>query len=134
MGPQQDGPILPATTPVVSTPVSTPISIRARDLEARLAAGEPVQLVDVREDEELALARLAHPVLHLPLSRSAEWMGELEQRLERDRPVAVLCHAGVRSWHFACWLVEQHGYGEVWNLQGGIDAWSVEVDPSVPRY
>ncbi len=114
--------------------MSTPISIRARDLEARLAAGEPVQLVDVREDEELALARLAHPVVHLPLSRSAEWMGELEGRLERDRPVAVLCHAGVRSWHFACWLIDQHGYGEVWNVQGGIDAWSVEVDPSVPRY
>jgi rhodanese-related sulfurtransferase len=129
MRPKQDGPILPATTPV-----STPISIRARDLEARLAAGEPVQLVDVREDEELSLARLDRPVVHLPLSRSAEWMGELEQRLERDRPVAVLCHAGVRSWHFACWLMDQHGYPNVWNVQGGIDAWSVEVDPAVPRY
>ena len=129
MRPKQDGPILPATTPV-----STPISIRARDLETRLAAGEPVQLVDVREDEELSLARLDRQVVHLPLSRSAEWMGELEQRLERDRPVAVLCHAGVRSWHFACWLMDQHGYPNVWNVQGGIDAWSVEVDPAVPRY
>ena len=129
MHPKQDGPILPATTPV-----STPISIRARDLQMRLAAGEPIQLVDVREDEELAMAQLASPVLHLPLSRSAEWMGQLEQRLQRDRPVAVLCHAGVRSWHFACWLMEQHGYPEVWNLQGGIDAWSVEVDAGVPRY
>ncbi len=114
--------------------MSTPISIRASDLQARLAAGEAIQLVDVREDEELAQARLPHAVVHLPLSRSADWMGELEQRLERDRPVAVLCHAGVRSWHFACWLMEQHGYGEVWNLQGGIDAWSVDVDRSVPRY
>ena len=114
--------------------MSTPISIRASDLQARLAAGEAIQLVDVREDEELTLARLPHPVVHLPLSRSAEWMGELEQRLERDRPVAVLCHAGVRSWHFACWLMDQHGYGDVWNVQGGIDAWSVEVDPAVPRY
>ena len=114
--------------------MSTPTSIRARDLRARLAAGEPVQLVDVRENEELAIARLDHPVVHLPLSRSAEWMGTVEQQLERDRPVAVLCHAGVRSWHFACWLMEQHGYPDVWNVQGGIDAWSVEVDPSVPRY
>jgi len=129
MRPKQDGPILPATTPV-----STPISIRARDLESRLATGELVQLVDVREDEELNLARLPHAVVHLPLSRSAEWMGELEQRLERDRPVAVLCHAGVRSWHFACWLMDQHGYSDVWNVQGGIDAWSTDVDPSVPRY
>jgi len=129
MHPKQDGPILPATYTV-----SLPTSIRARDLHRRLAAGEPIQLVDVREDGELALAQLAMPVVHLPLSRSEAWLADLEQRLERDRPVAVLCHAGVRSWHFACWLMEQHGYPEVWNLQGGIDAWSVEVDPSVPRY
>jgi hypothetical protein len=46
----------------------------------------------------------------------------------------VLCHAGVRSWHFACWLIEEHSFGSVWNVQGGIDAWSVDVDRSVPRY
>jgi rhodanese-related sulfurtransferase len=115
-------------------PVNTPLSIPARALQERLQRGEAIQLVDVREDQELTWARLPHPVLHLPLSRSQEWLADLEQRLERDRPVAVLCHAGVRSWQFACWLIEQQGYGEVWNLQGGIDAWSVEVDPSVPRY
>jgi rhodanese-related sulfurtransferase len=111
-----------------------PLSITARSLQERLRRGEAIQLVDVREEQELAWARLPHPVLHLPLSRSAEWLAELDQRLERDRPIAVLCHAGVRSWQFACWLVEQQGYGQVWNLQGGIDAWSVEVDPGVPRY
>jgi rhodanese-related sulfurtransferase len=61
-------------------------------------------------------------------------MGEVETLLRRDRPVVVLCHAGVRSWQFACWLMEAHSYSEVWNLQGGIDAWSVRVDPSIPRY
>jgi rhodanese-related sulfurtransferase len=115
-------------------PSRQPGSIAARELDERLRRGEAIQLVDVREERELELARLPHPVLHLPLSRSAEWMAELPGRLDRDRPVAVLCHAGVRSWHFSCWLVEQHGYDEVWNLQGGIDAWSVEVDPAVPRY
>jgi rhodanese-related sulfurtransferase len=40
----------------------------------------------------------------------------------------------VRSWHFACWLIEEHSFGSVWNVQGGIDAWSVDVDRSVPRY
>lgn len=114
--------------------MTTPLSIPARELQERLQRGEAIQLVDVREDQELAWARLAHPVLHLPLSRSQEWLADLDQRLERDRPVAVLCHAGIRSWQFACWLMEQQGYWEVWNLQGGIDAWSVEVDPSVPRY
>ncbi len=111
-----------------------PISIKARDLQQRLAAGEAIQLVDVRESEELELARLPLPVIHLPLSRSQEWLGELPARLQRDAPVAVLCHAGVRSWQFGCWLMQEHGYGAVWNLVGGIDAWSTQVDPSIPRY
>jgi rhodanese-related sulfurtransferase len=119
-------------TPVAA--MTTPIGIRARQLQERLQAGEPIQLVDVREDQELAIARLDHPVIHLPLSRSAEWMERLEVLLDRDQPVAVLCHAGVRSWQFGCWLIEQQGYTAVLNLQGGIDAWSVEVDPAVPRY
>jgi rhodanese-related sulfurtransferase len=114
--------------------MSQPQSIRARDLLQRLERGEPIQLVDVREDPELEMATLPHPVVHLPLSRSSEWMDTVAERLDRDRPVAVLCHAGVRSWNFACWLMQEHGYREVWNLQGGIDAWSVEVDPTVPRY
>ena len=123
------GPILPPTPAV-----STPTSLRAAAIAERLAAGEPIQLVDVREDEELAIARLPHPVLHLPLSRSASWLPALDSQLRRDQPVAVFCHSGVRSWHFGCWLMQQQGYAQVWNLQGGIDAWSVEVDPSIPRY
>lgn len=114
--------------------MTTPTSIRARALQDRLLQGEPIQLVDVREDQELALARLEHPVIHLPLSRSAAWVNALDTLLDRSQPVAVLCHAGVRSWQFGCWLIEQQGYTAVLNLQGGIDAWSVEVDPRVPRY
>ena len=116
----------------------TPLPIRAADLARRLEEAEregtAIQLVDVREEEELVLARLPHPVLHLPLSRSADWMGRLNELLDPSRPVAVLCHAGVRSWHFGCWLTQEQGFPQVWNLQGGIDAWSVEVDRSVPRY
>ncbi|MFN9643625.1 MAG: rhodanese-like domain-containing protein [Cyanobacteriota bacterium] len=114
--------------------VSPPRSLSASELAARLDGNEPLQLVDVREEEELALARLAHPVVHLPLSRAAEWMGEVATRLDRDRPVVVLCHAGVRSWRFACWLLAEQGFDDVWNLEGGIDAWSLSVDPSIPRY
>ncbi|MEB3325454.1 MAG: rhodanese-like domain-containing protein [Cyanobacteriota bacterium] len=112
----------------------TPHSLTAQELWTKLQNGEALQLVDVREEQELAIARLPYPVAHLPLSRSAEWMPEVPTRLERDRPVVVLCHAGVRSWQFACWLLEAQGYNDVWNLEGGIDAWSVSVDPSVPRY
>lgn len=112
----------------------SPRSITAPELAARLRAGDALQLVDVREEEELELARLPHPVAHLPLSRASEWMAEVAARLDRERPVVVVCHAGVRSWRFACWLLADQGYSEVWNLEGGIDAWSVCVDPSIPRY
>lgn len=117
-----------------SAPGPTPLPISAPELAQRLDAGEAIQLVDVREDAELALASLPHPTLHLPLSRSAEWIASLEARLDPSQPVAVFCHAGVRSWHFGCWLAQERGYSHVWNLHGGIDAWSVEVDPTVPRY
>lgn len=114
--------------------MGTPTPIQPLELQRRLEQGETIQLVDVREDVELALARLPHPVLHLPLSRSQEWLANLEQQLKRDRPIAVLCHAGIRSWQFGAWLIDQQGYAEVWNVQGGIDAWSLQVDPGVPRY
>ena len=117
-----------------SAPSPGPRSLRPEDLAQWLQEGTSLQLVDVREDQELALAQLPFPVAHLPLSRSADWMAEVASRLDRDRPVVVLCHAGVRSWQFACWLVEVHGYSDVWNLEGGIDAWSLRVDPSLPRY
>jgi rhodanese-related sulfurtransferase len=110
------------------------LPISASELQARLLAGEAIQLVDVREDNELERARLAEPVLHLPLSRSQEWIGRIDELIDSQRPVAVLCHAGVRSWHFGCWLIQEHGHPQVWNIQGGIDAWSVAVDPSIPRY
>jgi rhodanese-related sulfurtransferase len=117
------------------TPSPTPPrSLSAQELWSRLQQGEDLQLVDVREDQELRLARLPYPVEHLPLSRAQEWMGEVPERLQQDRPVVVLCHAGVRSWQFACWLLETQGHSDVWNLEGGIDAWSLSVDPSVPRY
>jgi len=119
---------------MTSQPPLPPGTITATDLQARLGQGEPLQLVDVREAAELELARLDQPVVHLPLSRSAEWVERIEAVLDRQREVVVFCHAGIRSWQFACWLIETQGFERVWNLQGGIEAWSVEVDPSVPRY
>ncbi len=112
----------------------TPRTLSAVELQRRLAEGEPLRIVDVREDGELALATLPLAFVHLPLSRHREWLPELETHLDRGQPVVVLCHAGIRSWDFACWLIQEKGYGDVWNLKGGIDAWSREVDPQVPRY
>ena len=112
-----------------------PRSISAPQLQ-RWLAGEAEQplVVDVREDRELALARFPGEVIHFPLSRSPEWLDSVPEQLGDQRPVVVLCHAGIRSLHFGLWLLEQNPTWDVWNLEGGIDAWSVEVDPSVPRY
>lgn len=84
-------------------------------------------LLDVRRDEERELASLGG--VHIPLH-------ELEQRFEelpRDKkPLIVYCHHGVRSL-YATQFLKYHGYDAL-SLAGGIDLWSVEVDPSIPRY
>ena len=91
-------------------------------------------IVDVREDDEIAMASFSFSVLHLPLSKAANWSGEVEELLPKDVPIVVVCHAGVRSLNFGIWLLEQGISKTVWNLVGGIDAWSTDVDKSVPRY
>ena len=96
------------------------------------AAGQAPLLLDVREPAEwqaasvhLAGAELLQMSMHTIPAR----LGELHP----DRPVAVLCHHGVRSQHVAAFLAH-HGFERVANVAGGIDAWSLQLDPSVPRY
>lgn len=94
----------------------------------RRADNELWQLLDVREPWELEIARV-QSTLDIP-------MGEIPQRLDeidRDRPVAVMCHGGVRSAQVAAFLTQQ-GLQQVANIAGGIDAWSTTVDDSIPRY
>lgn len=117
-----------------STPDARPKPLSARDLSLWLQREQPLRLVDVREQQELALAPFPHPVIHLPLSASERWLPALPGLLGEDADLVVLCHAGVRSWQFGCWLLARDPHRTVWNLEGGIDAWSVDVDPNVPRY
>ncbi len=91
-------------------------------------------LVDVREAEELKLATFPYPVTHLPLSKASNWINKIEGQLPKDQPIIVICHAGVRSLQFSTWLINQNWGHEVFNLEGGIDAWSTKVDGTVPRY
>ena len=112
----------------------TPKPLKAPELKAWLSKSPDLTLVDVREDQELTIAPFPHTVEHLPLSQAEEWMGDINSKLSGNGPIVVICHAGVRSWNFGCWLLQQQPSREVWNLEGGIDAWSVRVDPSVPRY
>ena len=104
--------------------------INVRDLAARIAANEPVFLVDVRQPWEHQMAAL-HNSLMVPLNDLVGRMDEV--RPPRDALVVVYCHHGIRSLSGAA-LLESAGFKNVASLSGGIDAWSLQIDPSVPRY
>ncbi len=108
--------------------------ITVEELASRLAAGfsEPVQLLDVREPEEIAIARL-ECFKNLPLSAFSEWSGHIATRLDPHAETIVLCHHGVRSAQMCQWLMQQ-GFTNVKNVVGGIDAYAIAVDRRVPRY
>lgn len=91
-------------------------------------SGKAHVLLDVREDDELALASLGG-ALHVPMNQVPSRIDEIP----RDAAVAVLCHAGGRSNAVARYLTEQ-GYEAVYNVDGGIDRYAAVVDPSIPRY
>jgi monothiol glutaredoxin len=101
--------------------------ISAADLDVLRKSGEPFELVDVRTEEERALATIEGS--HL-LDQAYH-----DALLQRDRgtPLVFQCHHGIRSQRAAEYF-ESHGFTKLSNLIGGIDAWSMSVDPSVPRY
>ena len=106
------------------------MEITARDLAAQLAADKAsVVLVDVREPWEVATAQIAG-------SKTIP-MGEIPSRafqeLDPETHIVTVCHGGVRSLNVAAWMRNQ-GFDKVQSLAGGIDGWSREVDPTVPRY
>lgn len=96
------------------------------------AASDQVQFIDVREPQELALASLPG-FQNLPLSQYAEWSEDIQTRLDATKETVVLCHHGVRSAQMCQWLISQ-GFTQVKNVVGGIDAYSVRVDHSIPQY
>ena len=86
-------------------------------------------MIDVREPHEWEIARVEGADLK-PLSQLAAWAGELDPA---GGPYVLYCHHGVRSMH-ACTALGQQGVQNLYNLVGGIDRWSREVDSSVPTY
>lgn len=104
-------------------------SLTAPELKAHLDQGKPLQLVDVREPPEWTHCRLPGAV-HVPLGEFAR-RGPAE--LDPGRRIVLYCHHGMRSAQAQAYLLSQ-GFTDVWNLTGGIDAWSRDVDPTVPRY
>ena len=101
--------------------------LSAPELKALIESGTPVELVDVRTDQERALARIDGSRL---LDQAYH---EALLRMDRSTPIVFQCHHGIRSQQAAEYF-RREGFGNLFNLQGGIDAWSRLVDASVPRY
>jgi len=88
------------------------------------------RLIDVREEDEFAICRLDWAEL-IPLATLPQ---EVTRRLvDKDKPIVVYCHHGMRSNHAAQWL-RGIGYEHVYNLTGGIEAWAEKVEPTMRRY
>lgn len=104
--------------------------IMPQDVQAELAAGSPVVLLDVRQPDEHAFCHLPGSVL-IPLSELPTRYEEVE--IPDGALVVVYCHHGVRSLRGAGFLM-QMGVHNVASMAGGIEAWSLTVDAAVPRY
>jgi adenylyltransferase/sulfurtransferase len=100
------------------------------ELASQLKRAGPPALLDVREPEEHSLCSLPGSRL-IPLGELFDRLGELDDWKHRD--VVVYCHHGIRSAH-AIAILQSAGFARLANLSGGIDGWSLDVDPSVPRY
>jgi len=100
------------------------------------SSGDPhaptLQLIDVREREEVALVALPGFTV-LPLSESGQWVPTIGDRFDPHAETVVMCHHGGRSAQMCQWLMAQ-GFTQVKNLTGGIDAYAARVDPTLPRY
>ena len=107
-----------------------PDPIRPTELRDRLREPLKVYLLDVRQPDEHTFAHLPGDQL-IPLDELARRAQEID--LAPGQTLVVYCHHGVRSWHAACYL-ENQGFEGVLSLHGGIEAYSLEVDPVIPRY
>jgi rhodanese-related sulfurtransferase len=109
--------------------------ITVQDLAARqlaMAADDPLQLIDVREPEEIAIAFIPGFEV-LPLSEFRDWSVNIKERFDPQAETLVLCHHGQRSAQMCEWLVQQ-GFTDVKNIMGGIAAYSESVDPAIAQY
>lgn len=104
------------------------IQIRPEELASALKAGQKLQLLDVRAPEEHKIARIEGARLV-----TEAFAKEVVERWPKDSPIVLHCHLGEQSVEAAFFLMGQ-GFTNVRSLAGGIDAWSAQVDPAVPRY
>jgi adenylyltransferase/sulfurtransferase len=103
--------------------------ITATELKERLDKGDDIQLIDVREDHEVAIARIPNAI-HIPMAQVFNRIDEIDP----DRETVVHCKGGGRSARVIEALQRSGFTGKLVNLKGGILGWSNEVDPEVPKY
>jgi rhodanese-related sulfurtransferase len=104
------------------------LEITPAEIKQRIDRGEKLLLVDVREPWEFAICRIEGAML-IPMGSVPAHL----QSLDTDDDVICYCHHGMRSLDVAVWLREQ-GVAGAKSLAGGIERWSLEIDPQVPRY
>ena len=112
-----------------------PKSINAYELNEWFnSANENPFIIDVREQSELKIASFQKKFLHLPISKAS--IDDVQRKIDhlKEKKIVVICHAGIRSHHFAQWLLDKDYVSEIWNLEEGIDGWSRYIDPTIPRY
>lgn len=103
--------------------------ITVGEVKAKMDAGEQFRLIDVREPREYRTCSIPGAELK-PLGQIGQWIAELP---DRDEEIVLHCHHGMRSERAAGFLAQQ-GFTNVKNMIGGIEAWSLHVDPTVTRY
>ncbi len=107
------------------------LELTPHELQARLNEGDHVVVIDVREPDEVAISQLPGSVL-IPMQSVPGEFQRLEA-LADESDLAILCHHGVRSLNVVAWL-RQRGIENCFSVAGGIDRWSTEINPGVPRY
>ena len=110
-----------------SQEVGHQLEVSPEDVAEQLKRGE-IKLLDVRTPEEFQSAKIAEAILV-----DQDLAQEIIERWPKDTAIVTVCHHGIRSLDAAAYL-KGHGFQNVKSLNGGIDAWSIRVDPSVARY
>ena len=108
------------------------LEITPAELRRRLDGGEHIRLIDVREPEEHAICHIETATL-IPMRTVPQSLQDLEAESDSGDLICVFCHHGVRSLSVVDWLRRQ-GVENCQSMAGGIDRWSLEIDPAVRRY
>lgn len=103
-------------------------TINVKQLQEMINSNEPYQLIDVREEYEFEIANLEGELI--PLGQIPDFV----EKIAKDKKVIVHCRSGVRSARAIEFLEENHGFDNLYNLEGGILAWAEEIDQTIAKY